>query len=478
MTNKYSSWTDLPFWLFTIGIMLLLTLPTLIQDGMFLDGILYTSVSHNLSEGIGTFWFPVASPSYELAGSVYFHEHPPLVFGIQSMFFKVLGDSMYVERFYIFLTMCITALLIKLFWDSIFKNGEDNRKISWLPVFFWITIPACFWSYTNNMMENTMGIFALLSVILIYRSVGSEKDQLRSLLLPGFFIFLATMSKGVPGFFPLGVPFLYWAVYRKKPFLRVVLQTLVILCVPVILYFILFHMNASHESLKFYVTKRLFARVNDDPTVTYRLYIIKRLFTELIPQIILALIIILVSKSRKTNIPLTGDHKKILFFFLTGLSAAAPLALTMVQRGFYLVPSFPYFGLGFAILVSPAILAFRNKIIADHKKLRIYSISAVAVLLFAIGFSATRIGEISRAKEAIHDVHVIGKLVPAGTEIEVNQESADPFIECFFIRYYNISLFNEVPKDYLMLKKSSTAIPGFTKLNADTQVFDLYRKTE
>ena len=299
-----------------------------------------------------------------------------------------------------------------------------------------------------------MGIFALSSVILIYRSVGYEKDQLWRLLLPGFFIFLATMSKGVPGFFPLSIPFLYWIVYRKKPFLRVVLQTLVILSVPVILYFILFHMNASQESLKFYVTKRLLDRVNDNPTVTYRLYIIKRLFTELIPQIILAFLILLASKSRKTSIPLTGDHKKILFFFLTGLSAAAPLALTMVQRGFYLVPSFPYFGLGFAILVSPVILAFRNKIIADRKKSKIYLISAVVVLLFAIGFSATHIGKTSRAKEEIHDVHVIGKLIPAGTEIEVNQESADIFIECFFIRYYNISLFTEVPKDYLMVKKS------------------------
>jgi hypothetical protein len=252
----------------------------------------------------------------------------------------------------------------------------------------------------------------------------------------------------------------------------------VILSVPTILYFILFHLNASQESLKFYVTKRLLVRVNDDPTVTYRLYIIKRLFSELIPQIILALVIILVSKSRKTSIPLTGDHKKVLFFFLTGLSAAAPLALTMVQRGFYLVPSFPYFGIGFAILVSPAILALRNIIIADSKKSRIYRITAIVVLLFAIGFSATRIGKTSRAKDALHDVHVIGKLIPAGTEIEVTQESADIFIECFFIRYYNISLFTEVPKDYLMVKKSSNVIPGFTKLNADTQVFDLYHKTE
>lgn len=200
--NKYLRGNELPFWLFSFSILIVLTVPKLIQDGMFLDGMLYTCVSHNLANGLGTFWEPFFSPSYYNAGSPAFHEHPPLVFGIQSMFFRILGDSMYVERLYIFLTMCITAWLIHLLWKEIFSGQDRIRSISWLPVIFWIIIPTSFWAYSNNMMENTMSLFDISAVLFIYRSLNSEKDRPGLLLIAGFFIFLATFSKGVPGFFP------------------------------------------------------------------------------------------------------------------------------------------------------------------------------------------------------------------------------------------------------------------------------------
>ena len=165
---------NIPFWLLISGLMILLTVPKLIQDGMFLDAMLYTCVSHNLSNGIGTFWFPQYSPSL-FSGYPFFLEHPPLVFGIQALFFRLLGDSMYVERLYVFLTMCITAFLIGRLWKDIYKDEEGLNGISWLPVLFWIAIPTWFWSYSNNMMENTMTIFDLCAVILIYRASRSEK---------------------------------------------------------------------------------------------------------------------------------------------------------------------------------------------------------------------------------------------------------------------------------------------------------------
>lgn len=162
-----------PFWLITFSLLIGLTLPTLIQDGMFMDAMLYTSVSHNLSMGIGTFWFPQFSV-HNLATLSSFHEQPPLVFGIQALFFKLLGDSLYVERFYTLLTMCITALLIHMFWKDIFTNN-NLKKMGWLPILLWISIPVCFWSYSNNMHENTMGIFTLLAVLLMYKSFQTKK---------------------------------------------------------------------------------------------------------------------------------------------------------------------------------------------------------------------------------------------------------------------------------------------------------------
>src|SRR5580698_1195935 len=143
---------------------------------MFMDGMLYISVAHNLSEGIGTFWFPQFS-YFNMAGLNSFHEQPPLCFGIESLFFKLFGNSIYVERLYTFTTLCITVALIYFFWKEIFKNNYFIRKLSWIPVLLWITIPVCYWSYCNNMCENTMGIFTLLAVFLLYKNVQKEKSN-------------------------------------------------------------------------------------------------------------------------------------------------------------------------------------------------------------------------------------------------------------------------------------------------------------
>jgi 4-amino-4-deoxy-L-arabinose transferase-like glycosyltransferase len=469
---------NFPFWLFTFSVLILLTLPKLIQDGMFLDGMLYTCVSHNLSNGIGTFWFPQFSPSYHNAGSTFFQEHPPLVFGIQSLFFRLFGDSMYVERFYIFLTMCITAFSIHVLWNTIFKKYEELKKISWLPILLWITIPSSSWSYSNNMMENTMGIFTLCAVIFIYKAVESEKKEFVALILSGIFVFLATMSKGVPGFFPISVPFIFWLIFRKKSLLKTILQTLLILAVPALLYFILFNLPQSHESLSFYLTKRLLGRINDNPTVVSRFYILKRLFTELLPQIILTILIISFTKLKKTKVSLFSSISLSTFFFSIGLAATVPLTLTLVQRGFYLVPSFPYFAIGFSILIAPVVLNFKEKVSNKPLNFKIYQILSIVIFIFAIGFSLTQKGKTVRDRDILHDVYAIGNTIPKKSAITVNQDIATTYVlECYFIRYYDISLYIDQPKEYLMVKKTENPeiSTDFEKLNIETKIYDVYK---
>jgi len=192
----------LPFWFITISVFIALILPTLIKDGMFMDGQLYACVSKNLADGLGTFWFPFLCETCWNSGSGFFLEHPPLVYGIQSLFFKSLGDSIYVERFYSFLTAIITAYLILLTWKLILNDNSELRKLSWLPVLFWIITPVCFWSYQNNVQENTMGIFTLASVYFTLKWLNADgsatltvkRNTLIYLFLSGASIFLATFS--------------------------------------------------------------------------------------------------------------------------------------------------------------------------------------------------------------------------------------------------------------------------------------------
>jgi 4-amino-4-deoxy-L-arabinose transferase-like glycosyltransferase len=479
MQNKYLLNKNLPFWLLTFSLIVALTLPNLIQDGMFLDAMLYTSVSHNLSQGIGTFWFPQFSTTYHNAGLSSFHEHPPLVFAIQSLFFKVFGDSMYIERFYTFLTACITAFLINILWKEIYKNDENLKKTGWFPVFLWITIPVCFWSYSNNMQENTMGIFTLSSVLLIFRAVKSNKNEIPFLLLSGTLVFMATMSKGLPGFFPIAVPFLYWLITRDTTLKKAIFKTAAIIVIPAVAYLILFNIPESKESLSFYLFKRVLNRISQDPTVGNRFFILYRLLMELLPQIVLTLIIILTAGIRKQKETISQNFSLSVFFISVGLAASVPLMLTLVQKGFYFVPSLPFFATGLAILIAPVIVKYNEKIKTDSAKYKIFLTISLLLVVGTLGYSFMQKGKASRDRDMLADVYTIGKVVPKFSEVTIPTEIFSEYVlGCYFMRYFNISLKPEVKEPFYMIRKTMSldSLPEYKKVNIETKIYDLYKR--
>jgi 4-amino-4-deoxy-L-arabinose transferase-like glycosyltransferase len=471
----------LPFWLFSLSVVFGLTLPVLIQDAMFQDAMLYSSVSHNLSQGIGTFWFPQYS-KMNIAGLSSFHEQPPLVFGIQALFFKVLGSSIYVERFYTFLMIVLNILLINLLWKAIFPKNDDQRKLGWLPVLFWISIPVCFWSYRSNMMENTMSVFDLGAVLLFFYGLKSEKQKVFFLTGSGLMIFLASFTKGIPGLFPLAVPLLYWLTMRRTGFWQSVQQTAILFAVPVAIYTVLFLIPESSESLSNYVFKRLLMRVDAMPTADYRLEILWRLVKELIPVLIMVSVILAVAFFKKTKRPFSENGSFIFFFLLVGFSGSAPLALTMVQKGWYLVPAFPYFAIGFALMVSPMVTAWIRK--TDPKTNGFRMIRSITILLLAgvVVLTVAQFGKVSREKEIVADVYEIGKIVPGHSSISVPKVMYDEYnfiLEGFLVRYFNISLDPHEKQDYFLTDKSIKApVPDdYEKVHINLLKYDLYRRS-
>ena len=128
-------------YLLIFGLFLCLISPLLLSDGMFLDGIIYASVSKNLSQGIGTFW----NPHFTDTRYAEFHEHPPLVFGLLSIFYRIFDDHVYVEKIYSLSTILIQAVLIHLIWKKIKINNE-----SWIPILIWFCFPFISWTATNK----------------------------------------------------------------------------------------------------------------------------------------------------------------------------------------------------------------------------------------------------------------------------------------------------------------------------------------
>ncbi|MBK7762431.1 MAG: glycosyltransferase family 39 protein [Bacteroidetes bacterium] len=467
-------------WIFTCAIMCLLTLPVLIKQGMFNDAVLYTSVSLNLSKGIGSFWFPYFD-EWNIININSFHEQPPLAFGIQSLFFKLLGNSIYVERVYTFLCMISTAMLIHKIWNLVVKNKAEYQGMSYLAVFLWITIPVCFWSYANNMHENTMGVCTALSVFFSLYALQHSSFKILLFTLSALCIAAAFLCKGFPGLFPIGIPFLYWLCLRKMSFRECILYSLNIVCVLFVIGIFLYFYPPSNESLSIYLFKRAFQRISDSPSVDSRFFIVGRLLSELIPAIIITALIFGIAYIKRVFNKQIYVNQQALFFLCIGLSGSLPLMLTKVQNGFYFVAALPYFGIGFAFMIAPFVNHYYHRI--SGKSIKLFFSVSVCFLLCVLIFSFLQKGKYSRDKEMLQDLEIIAKALPAGTRLSTSPSNYEKWVlNGYMVRLHNLSmgdiLLEQKERTYFIDDKSSGyKTPDYYQLmDLPLQQFKLYKK--
>lgn len=472
---------QLPFWLITLTTIVSLVGYILIQDGMFMDAMLYTSVAKNLGNGIGTFWFPKFS-EYGLAGLYTFHEHPPLTFGIQSLFYKVLGNSMYTERIYTFLACLFTAFLIHETWKLVTKN-QLSSNISWLPIFFWIIIPVCFWSYQNNMQENTMGIFTLLAVYFSVKGMLTKEKIIFNTILSGIFIFCASLCKGVPGLFPLGVIGFYWLVFRDFSFGKAFIYTLLLIAVPVAIYSLLMLHPVANESLTTYVQLRLMKRVEAAHTVDSHFWVVGRLFSELLPVIIPVIIFLVIFRIKKISQTHFSNHNKLVILFcLIGASGSLALMLTKVQKGFYFVHSLPFWAIGLSLFIAPGIALLVYKINTKSAGFKAFKVVSALLLVTSLIVVSMQKGKTSRNADILHDVYLFGEIIPSHSTINMSEEMQDSWdLQCYLIRYFNISIdqSNNQREYYIIEKNLDFPRPNtYEKLPLETERYYLYKRID
>ena len=468
----------LPYWLITCSVLVGLTLPTLLQDGMFMDAVLYTSVAHNLSQGLGSFWLPIFD-EYNIVGFHTFHEQPPLGFGIQSFFFRFFGSSMYVERAYVLVTLCLNALLIRVLWKEVFKHYHDLQKMSWLPVLLWITIPVCFWSYSNNMLENTLSLFILSASILMYKTVRRKSLRVGAWVLSACFVFLGFLVKGFPAFFITCIPFFYCIVLKKITVSRTVKITTAMLFTYLFIAVVLFLMPDAKHGLSIYIFKRAFKRILENPSVVHRYFILIRLFTELIPVFLFTGLAFLLSYWKKLDLIKTKHLRKAIFFLCVGLAGSLPLMLTMVQNGFYFVPALPYFAMGFAILTAPILLHYIQHWHSHTQTYKVFKIVGTVLLTSAFIFSFAQIGKTCRDKELLQDVYAISKALPERSTINASSDAHNySELMCYLMRTRMISMQGNSESQYLIAGKNSPVDSLYTpmKVNEKTTLFNLYEK--
>lgn len=463
------------FYLLTFSIIILIIGIPLVQDGMFMDGVQYATVSKNLANGIGTFWKPIATQTWFKANSNYFWEHPPLAFGIESLFFKLFGNTIFTERIYCFVITLISILLIHIIWSLFFEENTKYKKHSWLPILLWIAIPSNSWAYHNNMLEITMSLFTLTAIYFGLKSIKSENKNWLWLIFSGCSLFISTFTKGVPGFFPIAIFFCYWLSFKSISLKKTILYTLIIFIIPVIIYSLLIILNNDAKTmLTFYVENRLLHRITNDPTTNNRWAILGRLILELIPHMVILVIILFIT--RKVKLKNNIMYQPALFMFLIGLTASLPLVLTKVQRGFYLTPSYPYFALSLSFIILPIVIQHINRINQTYIKM-----AAILIFICSISGLVLKANTFSRDEILLKDIYKIGEIIPQKSIVLVDKELLNNWsLQFYLMRHYEISITTKKEKKphYYLTKTSKPNVNDLKLLTTNTNEYLLYSITK
>jgi 4-amino-4-deoxy-L-arabinose transferase-like glycosyltransferase len=466
-----------PFWLVTFAFVLILIVSQLIQDGAFMDGMLYVTVGKNLAEGYGTFWQPHISKV-----DLPFHEQPPLYFGLLALFYKVLGTSMYVERLFCFTCFSLTGFYIHKLWKCIFIQNEKIAVLSWLPVLFWSTIPICFWAYTNFVEETVMTLFVVMAVYYSFIGLFLEKRTIYNLIIAGVFIFLATLTKGFQGLFPVIAAGVFWIVTKKISFWKMLFYSLILTGVPFLIYsFLVLSNHSVYESFQTYFNKRLVTTFNGiNATTNDRTFLLQQLFFHLLPILCVSLITWLIAKKHSTlTSEKTSNKQVIVWLIIIGLSGSLPLMVTLEQRTWYLVTSLPFFAIAISIYTASNIQGFINKININSKGFKFFHRISWTLFFASILFVFSQIGNTKRDKEVLADVYTFGKIIPYGSIITIPPPMCMDFnFKEYMIRYFYISSDDSKAKHHYLISKKELPcdlVPKeYKRYSVETQKFDLY----
>lgn len=469
----------LAFWGLAACAFLVPALPRLVSRGLFMDGLWYAVIARNQALGDGSFWRPMLTPTLRPG---FFADHPPLAFALEAGFFRLLGDHWWVAGVYSLATALVTMGLLVGLWRAVERDiGASPPSVAalgWLPVLFWVAIPLVAWSFSNNMLENTMGVFVLLAAAAAWRAATSPHGIAWS-AAAGAALFGALLSKGVTGLFPLAFPLVLALTLRRPSPGRAAAHTLVMLGTIAGLLALALRSPGAEAYLERYLAGNFLPVVaGERGTVAHPFHIVGKLGLELLPALVVAALVAWAGGARGRA--LGGPRARAAAAFaLLGLAGSLPLVLSPVQSGFYLVPSFAPFALALALVARPsaeAILAW----LAARPAWRA-GLGAASALLVAgtLAHAATQAGAVRGPGSLIQDVRAIVGVVPPRTTVGACPALYPAWsLHGYFALYGRVALdANSSAHEYFVATDAACAPPpGFARVDLPTVEYHLYRR--
>jgi 4-amino-4-deoxy-L-arabinose transferase-like glycosyltransferase len=462
----------LSFWLLTVAIFCATVLPRLLADGMFVDGMMYATISRNLAAGLGSLWKPHFSLTLY---PEFFADHPPLVFWVESVFFRLFGDHYLVEALYSLVTAAAAAGLIVWLWRRLTEHHPPLSSLTWVPVFLWLSVPQVSWAYANNMLENTLSVFMLLAVFCFVKGLTAKRGGIVYMIGGGLCICAGFLSKGPLALFPLATVGLYWLCVRTISFGRAVILTVITTVTIAIVAALVWSIDDARANLARYFEIQLLPSITGERGAhSNPLKIVTELLQELAPMVGMTLILLFVARLGRRVAD--GPWRLGLFMIAVGAAGSLPVALSSRQNAFYILPSFPFFALGFGILAAPVVEALVQMIGARSG--RILTVATAVLLIAATAFAIVGASR-NDDNPTLNDLRAIGNHVGRDAIIGICPSMSGEWgLFGFMARYYNISLdWSGAPHEYVATRGECESIDAnlYERVALDLSVLKLRR---
>lgn len=452
-------------------------LPNLFTTGIFGDGLVYAVVSRNLATAQGSWW------SLYYSDTIFspFAEHPPLLFWLESVWFRLLGDHPFTEKSFSLLLSLPMAASLAYFWEKL-QNEQPKPTTNTVlgpsfPLLLWLIIPGVHWAYPNNMLENLLVLLTSWAIWL-----GMYRPNWQKALLSGLLVFLAVMTKGVVGLFPLAVFGLYKLCLGQGSWWAAISRTGIALATLVMAFALLLQLPEAKSYWQQYLDVQLLATlqgerlVQDHVETQSRLTILRHFFAEMMNPLLLVVLMGAILRFKPSLQQLPRPQLQMLLGIV--LAGTLPLLVSPKQHAFYLLPIFPWLALGLAFLGRDYAFAWQLRLSKHPFAGRLLNTCSILLLMLSIAAALYRAGSPGRDHELQAMVHQYAE--KCGSEsIGIDQELLGKHsIQGYFQRFYGKSLALADSNSHYWLAAPNQPVPANFQLCSDkNQPYWLYCRT-
>ena len=436
--------------------------------------MLYKTVAYNYAQNLSGFW----QMKFTNTSMPVFCEQPPLYFYLLGWFYKMMGTHYLSDRFFTLL-----LLLTFLFISNNIANKmlSGNIFLKWLFLFFILSIPVFCWSYVNQVIEPLVNVFICIGIwcFLQFR----VNNSVFYLLAFGLNLIALFLTKGFQSCFIIVLPIIYFLFNKNYGFLlNYLLYSVLVFALSLIVLLALY--PASQEWFRcYYDTRLVLTMQNVGKTTDYHAEIIIRFFTELIvPLGVVG--VLLVYLGVKKNYPVKFAFKNFyanklaMALLLCALIGSFSYAISLVQRGFYLVPAFVCFLFSFLLGLKRYWL-FLGFHLSKITRFNLVKYCSIALFLSSLIYFVVNYNKYKRDENLLSDLEKIKPYIGGQKVIKIEPELWNYFsLHAYLYISDRISLSTEAENTrYYITDKNHPLDKNkirATKLNLDTKELEVY----